>query len=609
MSQISALKARVRWTIGRKLGVSFALVVAVFVGALGLAIHLQSTSEAQWKGLDKWQKAENGVGQVVAGARQQFGAQALYVATFDPKYKKEWLEGVAISDAGGKAASSLHDPTITRIASQAVAADHLHDETVNTKLFPAVARGDHAAALAALRVADRAVRVPLGANERIAAYIAKRRAQQQAKAEATASRARTTSVVAMVLGALLATGVALLITRSLVRRVREIGDAARALAAGDTDFSVSATGNDELAETARAFDDVVGSFRDLAGAAGRVADGDLSVEVTPRSERDTLGQAFAVMVERLRSLVRRISQGAGELSTASQQMASTSDEAGRAVGEIARAVGEVASGAERQVRSLGGAADATERMTAATGRGADDARDTARAADEARQTAEDGAAAVTQATEAMTAVRAASEDVTRAIRGLGAKSQQVGGIVETIGGIAEQTNLLALNAAIEAARAGEQGRGFAVVADEVRKLAEESREAAASIGELIAEIQAETQRAVDVVEAGAQRTQEGTRTVESARESFAAIAASVSAVAERVEAIAGTIDALDADSRRVQDEVRDVAAIAEESSAAAQQVSASTEQTSASAQEIAANAQQLAGTAGDLESLVGEFRL
>ena len=107
------------------------------------------------------------------------------------------------------------------------------------------------------------------------------------------------------------------------------------------------------------------------------------------------------------------------------------------------------------------------------------------------------------------------------------KSEQIEGIVATITGIAEQTNLLALNAAIEAARAGEQGRGFAVVAEEVRKLAEESQSPPASIAGLIEEIQAETAKAVEVVEDGARRTEEGAATVEQAREAFEPLGASV----------------------------------------------------------------------------------
>src|SRR5205823_13031346 len=131
---------------------------------------------------------------------------------------------------------------------------------------------------------------------------------------------------------------------------------------------------------------------------------------------------------------------------------------------------------------------------------------------EAGRAAGDGVAAAAQANHAMQSVRDSSQAVSDAIDGLAAKCQQIGAIVQTITGIAEQTNLLALNAAIEAARAGEQGRGFAVVAEEVRKLAEESQEAAASIAELIEQIQGETQKAVEVVEDGAARTEEGVET-------------------------------------------------------------------------------------------------
>jgi methyl-accepting chemotaxis protein len=320
-------------------------------------------------------------------------------------------------------------------------------------------------------------------------------------------------------------------------------------------------------------------------------------------------EAYNETRAQLGGLVGSVSESAQSLSAASQQMATTSEEAGRAVGEIASAVGEVAQGAERQVRAVAQAKVASEEVATASDASARNAQETAEAAVSARAVAEEGAGAVSRASDAMAAVRDSSLQATEAIRELGAKSEQIEGIVATITGIAEQTNLLALNAAIEAARAGEQGRGFAVVAEEVRKLAEESQSAAASIAGLIGEIQGETARAVEVVEDGARRTEDGVATVDQARESFLALGASVQDMNGRVDQIAAAIQQIAASSQQVQADMGEVAAVAEQSSASSQQVSASTQQTSASTQQIAASAQELARTAEELERLVGQFTL
>ncbi len=206
-------------------------------------------------------------------------------------------------------------------------------------------------------------------------------------------------------------------------------------------------------------------------------------------------------------------------------------------------------------------------------------------------------------------MRDSSKAVSETILELASKSEQIGQIVQTITAIAGQTDLLALNAAIEAARAGEQGRGFAVVAEEVRKLAEDSQHAAHEISGLIGAIQTETSHAVQVVQDGAKRTQDGATVVEQTREAFLQIGSSVQDMTARIEQIAAAAEQITASAQSMQDSIGEVAAVALESSASTEQVSASTEQTSASAQEIAASARELSGNAETLNRLVAQFTL
>jgi methyl-accepting chemotaxis protein len=599
------MRTPLRLRLGAKLGLAFAGVLAVMLASLVLVLQKSSQASASYERAIAWRTALEGAADQADGTRQQQAAQALYVATGEVRYKREWEAGVAAGERGGAAVEKLHDPVVSKLAAGATVADQNHDKTVNSKLFPAMASGDTAAAHAALLEADKYVRVPLQAQKQIRAYVAKRQAADVATAKAGAATARKAGILAGLLATLLAAGIVFLVSRGIRRSASEVldrlsllenEDAAElqagldAVAGGDlTRFvradtpAIEAPGADEIGDIARATNGIrdrlhasVGAYNDMRG--------------------------------RLAGLIGEVAGSSNDVASASRQMASTSQEAGAAVGEIANAVGEVASGAERQARSVEAVRDIAFEAATIARESVIRARDAARAADAARDVARAGAVTAQEAFDAMTGVQASSKDVTAAIGDLAVRSDEIETIVETIAALAAQTNLLALNAAIEAARAGEQGRGFAVVAEEVRKLAEGSQTAAGSIAELIGQIQQETARVVGVVESGAARTEAGARTVAQARDAFADIEAAVVDVTARVEDIADAVERISEGTGRIQADVGEVAAVAEQSSASAEQVTATTEETSASTQEIAASAQELSVTASRLDTLVGTFR-
>jgi methyl-accepting chemotaxis protein len=593
------------WTIGRKLGAAFGAVCLLFTLALGATLIYAAKANTKWTEATAVGEANEGAAAQREGTRAQMAAQAHLVATMDTRFEKDFEAGVKASDAGAEKVAELRDPQVTEISASANDADHTHDATITKELFPAVERGDRDAALAALQKADEAVGVVFDKLETIGDHIEARGEAATSDARTATANARRFGVLSGVLAIVLAATAAFFVVRGIRRGVTAILDRLTSLT-GDADALAraldSAATGDLTVSVATATEPITNHSSDEIGqVAGAVN--------TIRDRTETSADAYNRMVDGLRELIADVSTAAGTVSASSQQMAGTADEAGRAVGEIASAIGDVAHGAEQQVRTVETSRRLSDELSEASETSASTAEATAVTVARARELATQGAAAAQDATEAMASVREASADATQTIRDLGRRSEEITGIVATITGIAEQTNLLALNAAIEAARAGEQGRGFAVVAEEVRKLAEESQSAAATIADLIGEIQRETQRAVAVVETGAGRTEEGATTVQQAGDTFLALGESVEETGHRMEEIAAAIGAIAASSTRMREQMDEVASVAERSSATTEQVSAASQQTSASAQEIAASAADLAQTASSLEALVGRFVL
>jgi methyl-accepting chemotaxis protein len=479
-------------------------------------------------------------------------------------------------------------------------------------------------------------------------------------------------IIFVVICFIIAIGLGLSISNNIITPVKVVVMALAEMAGGSMVRDMSQATKDivmlrkdELGEIGRSMHSLVGYLQAMSKVAETIASNDLTITVKPKSEKDELGNSFEKMIAGLQNTVGVINQTTSELSVASAQMAEAATQSSLATNQISntiqqvakgtadqassvnktassmeqmsKAIDGVAKGAQEQSMAISKAAEITAQMSTAIQQVTESVASVNKDSDASAEAARTGAATVEETLKGMQSIKSKVDISASKVQEMGQRSGEIGAIVETIEDIASQTNLLALNAAIEAARAGEHGKGFAVVADEVRKLAERSSQATKEIGGLIAGIQSTVAEAVKAMDEGSKEVELGVisankagaalseiiksaqavndqaaMAAKAAREmsqSSSELVASVDSVSAIVEENTAATEQMTANSTEVTQAVESIASVSEENSAAIEEVSASAEEMTAQVEEVTASAQSLADLAKSLQDMANRFKL
>lgn len=349
----------------------------------------------------------------------------------------------------------------------------------------------------------------------------------------------------------------------------------------------------------------------LVGVAEKIANGDLSgkVAITSKNEIGVLAKSIQTMVNNLREVVFNVMQSAEQVAASSQQLMANADQSAQATEQVTAVITDVANNADKQLTATNTSLDAIKNMSANIEQIAINANTVVTMSNQTAAAAGKGGSAIETAVNQMNHIDTTVVQSAEVITHLDECSRQIGQIVDTISGIANQTNLLALNAAIEAARAGEHGKGFAVVADEVRKLAEQSQAATEQIAALIAEIQGKTNKAVTAMQEGISEVKLGTEVVSTAGMAFSEIVSLVNEVSPKIQEISSAMQQMTAGSQQMVHSVHEIDDLSRNVADNTQTVSAATQEQSAAMEEIASSSNALAKLAEELRVCVNKFKI
>ncbi|RAK08615.1 methyl-accepting chemotaxis sensory transducer with Cache sensor [Halanaerobium saccharolyticum] len=361
---------------------------------------------------------------------------------------------------------------------------------------------------------------------------------------------------------------------------------------------------------------IVNPIRSVAKVADKVADGDLTqrlaVEDFNVNQNDELGQllqSINSMVAGFQQIIDKVKTTAGELAASSEELSASGSQVEKNAEEVGNSIESVAAGAEEQsaqIEEISSSISTLNKIIANNAQKSDKMIDEA---ESVKENIEQGTQYIQGSINQSNQVQESNKLVASNVEELGDKSREIGEIVDLINQIADQTNLLALNAAIEAARAGEAGRGFSVVADEIRELAEESADATERINKLIHAIQNSVDQVIENNERGQENIEENVEMVEETGQVFIKIESSAEDLLNLINQVADNSNKMKENSDYVESGITDIAAVSETSASNSEEVAAASEEQIAATEEIVSSAKKLSEYAEELKTAVNQFKI
>jgi methyl-accepting chemotaxis protein len=519
-----------KWNVGTKIGVGFGIVLAIFVivGAVAYRSVVRQTETAN--AVMHSFAVENELTQLLASVQNAETGQRGYLITGSDSYLQPYTEALPKIEQQRRELANLvadnpeqlaHLDALGSLITQKLSELQQTIDLRRTKDFAS---------------AQAVVLTNTGKNtmDSIRGVLQEMRAEEEnilkvrtAAREVDARDTTWTILVGTLLAAIIAAVAGAVITRDIAVPLKSLTGVAERITLGDLSASANVgVRGDEIGVLAQAFERMRHSLRTLADATERIAAGDLRVGFQPQSPNDQLGNSFVRMTDNLRRQIGGMVEAVAILGSASSQIVASSTQLASGASESAAAVTETTATVE-EVRQTAQLASQKARVVADT-------------AQKSAQIAQSGRKSTGDVVSGMERIRAQMEAIAESMVRLSEQGQTIGQIIATVEDLAAQSNLLAVNAAIEAAKAGEQGKGFGVVAQEVKSLAEQSRHATDRVRTILGDVQKATTAAAMATEQGGKAVEAGARHTETAGESIGTLAAIVNEAAQAATQIAAS---------------------------------------------------------------------